>query len=416
MSSQQQIPDSKTPSPALPATPRRAVCTALFIVTMGSAALAQQGAALKDVFDPDLADVKPTEALSQAVKQGQQGTGSGCYPPRLKIVVVTANPDRSFAESLGNARAAAMAAYLSAAGLPQDQFEVSSSLGSVEAVLATYGELRGDKDRDPPKFKELHSTPEKGTKVKAGDKINVKFVASERYEDGHKSWPTGVRAAQLRELKAGVLHVKEYGQKPDPCALAPFEWTYTVPADPPTVIKLIAHAEDGSGNVREEEAEFPTVDMWKATLHLRGEGNIYKDDADVRAQFTVEGSGDVVGKGTATITPAPRVFIESDKCTFMHTVTPNTFDIAVEGHRQSDELRLKIRPLSTATLAIQITGGPCRAGAGPALAGMSPFAGIQYHSVEFGVRARHGAENSGHETLPGGFTVDWQMRVECPTC
>src|SRR4051812_48080563 len=146
MSSQQQIPDSKTPSPALPATPRRAVCTALFIVTMGSAALAQQGTALKDVFDPDLADVKPTEALSQAVKQGQQGTGSGCYPPRLKIAVVTANPDRSFAESLGNARAAAMAAYLSAAGLPQDQFEVSSSLGSVEAVLATYGELRGDKD------------------------------------------------------------------------------------------------------------------------------------------------------------------------------------------------------------------------------------------------------------------------------
>jgi hypothetical protein len=309
-----------------------------------------------------------------------------------------------------------MAAYLSTAGIPQDQFEVSSSVGPVESVLATYGELSGDKDRESPKFKELHSTPAKGTKVKAGDKISVKFVASERYADGHKSWPTGVRAAQLREENAGVLHSKEYGQKPDPCALAPFDWTYTVPANPPAMIKLIAHAEDGAGNVREEEADFPTVDLWKATLHLRGEGNIYKDDADVRAQFTIEGSGNVVGKGTATITPAPRVFVESDKCTFMHTVTPNTFDIAVEGHRQSDELRLKIRPLSTATLAIQVTGGPCRAGAGAPVAGMSPFAGIQYHSVEFGVRARHGAENSGHETVPGGFTVDWQMRVECPTC
>src|SRR6476646_7450051 len=226
-------------------TLRRAVFVTAFMMIASPAAFGQQqGVSLKGVFDQDLADVKQSEALSNAIKTGQKGT---CYPPRIKpAIVLEPQGDPDFAKALANARAAALGTYLSQAGLANDQFEVSGTVGAAEAVIMTYGKLSSDSDRDPPKFKVLHSDPPKGTKVKPGDKIKIKIIASERYEDGHKSWPSGVRTVQLLGPDGLVDKNESSSMNPDPCATLSLEATYAVPNNPPHVIHLTALTEDAA--------------------------------------------------------------------------------------------------------------------------------------------------------------------------
>ena len=83
------------------------------------------------------------------------------------------------------------------------------------------------------------------------------ITVSERYEDGHKSWPTGVQTIQLL-ADAGLIDSKPYGPPTQPCERQTFEATYTVPRNPPLIVHLRAIAEDGVGNQASEVAEFPT--------------------------------------------------------------------------------------------------------------------------------------------------------------
>ncbi len=394
-------------------TLRRAVFVTAFMMIASPAAFGQQqGVALKGVFDPDLADVKQSEALSNAIKTGQKGT---CYPPRIKTaIVVEPQGDPDFAKALANARAAALGSYLSQAGVPNDQFEVSGTVGAAETVIMTYGKFSSDSDRDPPKFKVLHSDPPKGTKVKPGDKIKIKITASERYEDGHKSWPTGVRTVQLLGPNGLVDKNESSSMNPDPCATLSLEATYTVPNNPPDVIHLTAVAEDAVGHQLAEAADFPTVDTWKGTLHVAGEGNVYKDEADISLTFIVDKDGKISGTGRATVTPSPRTFIESDKCIFMHSITPNTFDIAVEGRREADEFQLSIRPLTKATVQVNVIGGPsvyCRVRRGPPVAAMDPFGGTQVAAITFHVAGKDHAQRAGNENVHSVFKVNWRLEI-----
>jgi hypothetical protein len=394
-------------------TLRRAVFVTAFMMIASPAAFGQQqGVSLKGVFDQDLADVKQSEALSNAIKTGQKGT---CYPPRIKTaIVVEPQGDPDFAKALANARAAALGTYLSQAGLANDQFEVSGTVGAAEAVIMTYGKLSSDSDRDPPKFKVLHSDPPKGTKVKPGDKIKIKIIASERYEDGHKSWPSGVRTVQLLGPDGLVDKNESSSMNPDPCATLSLEATYAVPNNPPHVIHLTALTEDAAGHPLAESADFPTVDTWKGTLHVAGEGNVYKDEADISLTFIVDNDGKISGTGRAIVTPSPRAFVESDKCIFMHSITPNTFDVAVEGRREADEFQLSIRPLTTATLNIRVIGGPkpeCHVSGGASVPGMSPFAGIQVQMIPFRVPAKDHAQASAQANPLPGFKADWRLEI-----
>ena len=105
----------------------------------------------------------------------------------------------------------------------------------------------------------------------------------------------------------------------------------------------------------------------------------------------------------------------------MHTVTPNTFEVAVEGQREPGEIQLSIRPLTTATLQFSTPGGPgrnCKATRSPPTPGMNPLAGLSLIAlgVKFRVRDLHAAEKSGHETMPGGFKIDWELHVWCLSC
>src|SRR5207302_2612859 len=86
------------------------------------------------------------------------------------------------------------------------------------------------------------STPVRGTKVKTGDKINLKVTATEQRSGG--PWQTGVKVIQITAQPGGL--VKEPWANPSalPKACSEKTWeqkdeaTYTVPKNPPLIIEI----------------------------------------------------------------------------------------------------------------------------------------------------------------------------------
>src|SRR5258707_2452162 len=221
---------------------------------------------IPNLFDPGLADLKPVnnhnpylDSLSQAMKDANKNNDRGCYPTSATITVFSPplrGPDvpETF---LGDARTAALTAFFTAKGLVlKTDFDISSILGQGDKVEVRFNGV----DRDPPILK-TNSKPPKGTKVKKGDRIEVHATASERYADGHKSWPSGVKSIQL--IANGILFKSEdYDMKPPPCEVRHFDPVYTVPNNPPPVVHLRVFAEDAVGHDTFEEADFPTSDWY----------------------------------------------------------------------------------------------------------------------------------------------------------
>jgi hypothetical protein len=289
-------------------------------------------ATLSGVFDPDLADVRPsaTQAIKDAVGKAK-ASEDGCYPP--PAVTFTAQVkgagDSSFEAALAKARADALQQALTALGYGPDKVTVGYATANSDDVLVNY---KPGKDTDAPRMK-VTSIPAKGTKVKAGDKIRVTIIASERHADGHKSWPTGVQSIQLT-ANDGLVDSKDYGKPPQPCARQTLEATYTVPNNPPPVIHLHALAEDGVGNNGGEDADFPTGDKWEGSWHSTGihdsqrygrGGNVrHQETLDATFAFYVSGDGVISGEGRAAVDNPPGV---ADQCTT--AISPAHFDVRV---------------------------------------------------------------------------------------
>lgn len=308
------------------------VCVALFVDP--GFAETPPPVTINGAFDVDLADVKP--AAMQAIKDAlakAKPSDDGCYPPPLATVTaeVKGSADTSFDNSLGKARAAALQEALAALGYGQDRAKTAYTIGTADNVEVTYN--NSGKDTDPPKLK-VTSTPPKGTRVKAGDKIRVTIIASERYADGHKSSPSGVQSIQLT-ANDGLVDSKDYGKPPQPCARQTLETNYTVPDNPPPVVHLRAIAEDGVGNQGEEDADFPTGDKWEATWHVTGihDSQRYGSGGKVRHQETLEatfafyvsGDGTISGEGRASVDNPAGV---ADDCTTV--ISPAHFDVPVQ--------------------------------------------------------------------------------------
>jgi hypothetical protein len=242
---------------------------------------------------------------------------------------VKAAGDSSFEAALGKARADALQQALTALGYGPDKITVGYATGNSDNVLVNY---KPGKDTDAPGMK-VTSIPAKGTRVKAGDKIKVTIVASERHADGHKSWPTGVQVIQLT-ANDGLVDSKDYGKPPQPCARQTLEATYTVPSNPPPVIHLHAIAEDGVGNNGGEDADFPTGDKWEGSWHATGihdsqrygqGGNVrHEETLDATFAFYVSGNGVISGEGRAAVDNPPGV---ADQCTT--AMSPPHFDVPV---------------------------------------------------------------------------------------
>ena len=163
-------------------SPRRLCSLTLLVISVvpfsskPSFADSPSPAIIKGVFDPDLADVNPAaaQAIKDALAKAKQSE-DGCYPPPLATVTagVKGSNDTSFDTSLGKARAAALQEALAGMGYGQDRATTAYTIGSSDNVEVTY--KNSDKDTDPPRLK-VTSTPPKGTKVKAGDKMHVTII------------------------------------------------------------------------------------------------------------------------------------------------------------------------------------------------------------------------------------------------
>lgn len=107
------------------------------------------------------------------------------------------------------------------------------------------------------------STPARGSRVKPGDKINLKVDASELRSGG--PWQTGVKMVQVTALPGGQVGepwVNSASPLAQKCGQKTweqnYEATYTVPSNPPPLIKICALAEDYVGNEGSICGDFPT--------------------------------------------------------------------------------------------------------------------------------------------------------------
>ncbi len=123
-------------------------------------------------------------------------------------------------------------------------------------------------DKAPPVLS-VGSTPPHGTKVHPGEVIKVHITATEPTDQGPQE---GIQDIQLLGPD-GLVDSAQYGNHPTACDLSrltkTFTTTYTVPNNPPPVIRLTAVAHDFVNNESATlSANFPTGDVWTGTAHV----------------------------------------------------------------------------------------------------------------------------------------------------
>jgi hypothetical protein len=181
----------------------------------------------------------------------------GC-PQKAKFTVRVGPGDRTFQGALAAARRDRIKDFL------QNQpgrFDVTDEVGGSYDVQVDYDRMP---DREPPKL-HMSSVPPKGTKVRAGDRIKITMTA----RDDATPTQTGIQSIQLLAQGPGgdervggenyrpVVRPNCEG-RPEPRTL---EVTYTVPNNPPPIVKLVAITEDFVNLTDVDRAEFPTGDL-----------------------------------------------------------------------------------------------------------------------------------------------------------
>jgi hypothetical protein len=123
-------------------------------------------------------------------------------------------------------------------------------------------------DKTPPVLS-VGSTPPHGSKVHPGEVIKVHITATEPTDRGPQE---GIQDIQLLGPD-GLVDSAQYGNHPKACDVSrltkTFTTTYTVPNNPPPVIRLTAVAHDFANNESATlSADFYTGDVWTGTAHI----------------------------------------------------------------------------------------------------------------------------------------------------
>ena len=266
---------------------------AAFAQTPGTAGPVSLG----DLFVTDRVDLHPgaEDKLTEAVAQRFNPRG-GC-PQQVKFKVRVKHGDPLFQPSLAAARRDVIKGYLGNL-LPSHQFEVNYEIGSKDDVQVDYDRMQ---DREKPTL-HTSSVPAKGSKVKQGDKIKVTMVA----RDDATIWQTGIQRIQLIAQNPGgdaLVGAQDYPPvirpncegRPEPRTLV---LTYTVPSNPPPIVRLRAIAEDFVNLSDFDIGEFPTGD-WYGTFEFSSEyANVgrtvtIKDHMDIALEY--DGHGNLTG-------------------------------------------------------------------------------------------------------------------------
>ncbi len=252
------------------------------------------------------------------------------------------------------------------------------------------------------------STPARGSKVKPGDKINLKVTAQERRKGG--PWQTGVKMIQVIALPGGqvgepwVNSASPLSQKCEQKTWErKYEATYTVPNNPPPIIKICALAEDYVGNEASNCGDFPTGE-WYGTLREHAQGNIYNDTVEVHFSFNEERDGTIKGTGrVAGMTSEPVVFNRYTITRALH-VKPDEAEFPISGKRVGDGFQLELQVPKGQRLKVDITSDN-----GTTEGARSVF--VSEPSYHPKVKAQDGATNSFHTNLGGKFQVDATIEI-----
>lgn len=289
---------------------------------------------LGDLFTaPDSVDLKgnANAALNAAIVNASMRQ---CRTQKANIKVVLAKGDDLFQQAMGHARRDAIDATLKQQGVAAERYAVAyGGIGAKDDVLVEYGEIIPDKDK--PKL-DTNSEPRKGSKVRANDKIVVTMVATDRANE----WQTGIKSIQLQDISTnpnGVLvpSPADYGRLPDACNAATMRRThvvtYTVPSNPPPIVRLRAIAEDFAGNIDTDIGEFPTGD-WYGTFgwkHLC-EGHGMRDETRGIGDLTLDydGRGNLTGRLTGSV---PQRSMTIPSCSAYRLAAPGSFSAKLVG-------------------------------------------------------------------------------------
>jgi hypothetical protein len=223
--------------------------------------MSQQLVTIDRAFEPDLAELLPAAAdRLKGITPGYPMPLRECPKgPILKAIVKRAS-DPLFEDTLGKARQEVLETLMRNAG---GDYAVEWGYGPSDgAVEVTFDTLP---DREKPALR-VTSEPRQGTKVKPGDTIRIDIAAS----DEANRWQTGIKTIQVLDDQRLFDHQDyahaAYGgpvSKCEPERRGRTWWTtYTVPPDPPPIIRLTVVADDFAGNEASEAGAFPTADWY----------------------------------------------------------------------------------------------------------------------------------------------------------
>jgi hypothetical protein len=357
----------------------------------GFAALAQQaqttGIVTFELFTgPDSVDLKPGAAqqLADAARRAQAAPGS-C--PLGRFTVFVAEGDPLLQAAAGGARRDVVLAALDRQGIDASRFFVDFRMfgGSGPGNDAQLDYDAG-RDQTAPKL-DVTWTPPKGTKVKAGQKIMAKAVAS----DDANRWQTGINTIDLDVQGGGSFGFQDYPRPQPPCERPPpprtLEGVYTVPANPPPIVRLRAVTKDFAGHEARDIAEFPIAD-WYGTIKKTAKGGGHNHRIDIDYSFEVERSGTLKGRASARISTEVG---EVPACTMRWTYSPSEFDIPLSGRRDIEDFEITLKP---GTLTATITNtGPC-AGDQPSNTFPSHLNPAVHAQTKYRIPARDGATDA----------------------
>lgn len=246
-----------------------------------------------NLFTGDSVDLnqKDAQRLIDAARKAK--TPGKC--PLGALFIFTPEGDPLFQQALAGARRDAVLQTLQRNGVDATRFFVDSLVGGKKNDATLDLQL----DQAKPTLTTT-SVPPKGKKVKAGDKIKVTMVARDDAEP--KSWQTGIKTIQLvAESEGGRFIASEnYEACTDP-RVRRVEATYTVPSNPPPIVRLAALAEDHVGLMDTDIGEFPTRDVWAGTVRLERDGRTGECStikSETKFTFGVADDGAVSGSGT----------------------------------------------------------------------------------------------------------------------
>jgi len=334
---------------------------------------------------PDSVDLDPGALARLADAIRGAGAPDGCPVGKLRLRVPEGDP--LFQVALLAARQdAALAALDRLVPVAGRLFVETAIFGDAQGPDAVYDFPR---DTAPPALR-ADSTPPKGSRVDPGQAIAVTITA----RDDEGPWETGVKTIQLvAESEGGRFIASENYQPCSEPRQKRVQASYTVPDNPPPVVRLAAIAEDHSGRMVVERAEFPTGD-WYGTITSTAKGNIYNDTAEIDFSFSVAADGTIAANGHARVTSHPQ---PGPDCTHTRTITPGEFDVEIEVARDFLGNEFKITPSrdGAATYTHHYAGVCNGLGTRTEPGTAQPYNALAGHRITGGISvlARDGARN-----------------------